>query len=173
MSRKHGNHPDACDICDEVDEAYKSGVADGKRTATVASTAPTDASSAPADELPLLPDPYGTIPVYEDDPEGAQTHEVDGWTMHQMRGYAIDYGNVLIRRFASGHAAIAAQQAAPDARLNGDQCHTILKAMALDADDWAEGLNYEPTEQEISKRCVEFILARAALASLPVPPKEA
>lgn len=27
MSCKHGNHPDACDICDEVDAAYEAGVA--------------------------------------------------------------------------------------------------------------------------------------------------
>lgn len=26
MSCPHGNHPDNCDICDEVEAAYKSGV---------------------------------------------------------------------------------------------------------------------------------------------------
>jgi len=58
-------------------------------------------------------------------------------------------------------AAIAALDK-PVVAMTGDECHKILKAMALDADDWAEGLNYEPTEQEISKRCVEFILAAHA-----------
>jgi len=28
MSCPHGNHPDACDICDEVDAAYESGKKD-------------------------------------------------------------------------------------------------------------------------------------------------
>jgi|GEM_PF-4904854 len=52
-------------------------------------------------ELPVLPAPYGVIPVYDDDEAGTQTHEVDGWTAAQMRGYAIDYGAQL------GRAAIA------------------------------------------------------------------
>lgn len=43
MSCKHGNNPDACDICEEVDAAYKSGVADGSRAApSVASAAKGD-----------------------------------------------------------------------------------------------------------------------------------
>lgn len=36
MSCKHGNHPDACDTCNEIDEAYKSGLADGKQAAIAA-----------------------------------------------------------------------------------------------------------------------------------------
>lgn len=39
MSCKHGNHPDSCDICDEVDAAYKSGIADGALAAPVAGAA--------------------------------------------------------------------------------------------------------------------------------------
>ena len=31
MSCPHGNHPDACDICDEVAAAYNSGVEHTKR----------------------------------------------------------------------------------------------------------------------------------------------
>lgn len=62
-------------------------------------------------ELPPLPSPYGTIPVYADDAEGNQTHEVDGWTADQMRGYAIDYSIEL------GRAALAAQQAAASGAL--------------------------------------------------------
>ena len=31
MSCPHGNHPDACDICDEVADAYNSGVEHTKR----------------------------------------------------------------------------------------------------------------------------------------------
>jgi len=31
MSCPHGNHPDACDICDEVAAAYASGVKHTKR----------------------------------------------------------------------------------------------------------------------------------------------
>jgi hypothetical protein len=31
MSCPHGNHPDACDICDEVQDAYDQGVAHTKR----------------------------------------------------------------------------------------------------------------------------------------------
>lgn len=33
MSCKHGNHEDACDICDEVSEAYDSGYEAGRRAA--------------------------------------------------------------------------------------------------------------------------------------------
>jgi hypothetical protein len=32
MSCPHGNHPDACDICDEVAAAYRSGIEHTKRT---------------------------------------------------------------------------------------------------------------------------------------------
>lgn len=31
MSCPHGNHPDACDICDEIAAAYNSGVEHSKR----------------------------------------------------------------------------------------------------------------------------------------------
>ena len=35
--------------------------------------------------LPVMPDPAGTIPMYVDDAEGTQTHEVDGYTAEQYR----------------------------------------------------------------------------------------
>lgn len=41
-------------------------------------------------ELTDLPDCFGMMPVYADDEEGNQTHEVEGYTADQMRGYALD-----------------------------------------------------------------------------------
>lgn len=41
-------------------------------------------------ELPNLPQPFGSIDIYEDD---ATVRSVDGFTADQMRGYALDYWN--------------------------------------------------------------------------------
>src|SRR5882762_4291697 len=40
MSCKHGNHEDACDICDEVTAAYESGLAARLAAPAVANAAP-------------------------------------------------------------------------------------------------------------------------------------
>jgi hypothetical protein len=68
MSCKHGNHEGACDICDEVDAAYESGLAAGRAAPSVASG---------AQELPPLPPQknLGAPGVY-------------GWTAEQVQSYA-------------------------------------------------------------------------------------
>lgn len=88
MSCKHGNHPDACDICEEVDAAYKSGVAGGSRAA------PSVASAAKGDEVPPLPKAVVTTDMHID----GKGHPA--FTAEQMRDYA------------SAAIAAASQQAA-------------------------------------------------------------
>lgn len=43
-----------------------------------------------ANELPELPEPFGSIDIYEDE---YTQRSIDGFTADQMRGYALDYWN--------------------------------------------------------------------------------
>lgn len=133
MSCKHGNHEDACDICDEISAAYESGLA-----ARLA--APAVANAAKTDELPKLPEPFGHIEV--EDAEGWTKDIIDGWTADQMRGYAIDYGIQL------GRAAIVAQ--APQAALtDGDieRIGRVLPAMQNKSFRFLQGQSMTVPEQ--------------------------
>lgn len=64
--------------------------------------------------------------------------------------------------------AIAAQAKPSVTDLSGQQCHKILQEMAVDAMKWDETYgDREPTEEEISKRAVEFIMNRVLANSAP------
>lgn len=41
--------------------------------------------------------------------------------------------------------------------LTDEQSHELLERMATEADQWAEGLSYEPTREQLSGWCVAFI----------------
>ena len=41
--------------------------------------------------------------------------------------------------------------------LTDEQSHALLERMATEADQWAEGLSYEPTREQLSGWCVAFI----------------
>lgn len=87
-------------------EAFHAGFEIGQQTAA---PQPDSGRDAALGELPPLPDPYGVIAVHADNDEGSQTHEVDGWAADQMRGYALDYGNLLAIRALAAHPANVAQ----------------------------------------------------------------
>ena len=49
-------------------------------------------------------------------------------------------------------------QAAPASQVpDGKACHAILRGMAAHADEWAGGLDHEPSEYEISEVCLQYI----------------
>lgn len=64
MSCKHGNHESACDICDEVDAAYESGLTAGRAAPSVASGAQDERAMFEADTLEVFAAAtFGRFPV--------------------------------------------------------------------------------------------------------------
>lgn len=53
--------------------------------------------------------------------------------------------------------------------LTDGQCHALLEQMAEETDRWGEGLSYEPTKEQVSRFCVEFILRKIAPSIARVP----
>jgi len=83
MSCKHGNHEDACDICDEVSAAYESGLAARLAAPSVANGAA---------ELPALPESWATFVYHVESKswKAVPSGEVgtDAYTKDQMQAYA-------------------------------------------------------------------------------------
>ena len=46
----------------------------------------------------------------------------------------------------------------PRSPLTAKQSHELLVRMFGEADSWGEGLNYEPTAEQVSGWCVEFLV---------------
>lgn len=60
-------------------------------------------------------------------------------------------------------ASAAAPQVVADER-----AHEIMNSMAVHVDDWADGLDYEPSKTEVSGKALHYILSRVAAPVQPV-----
>ena len=64
--------------------------------------------------------------------------------------------NAYSRGYYAGKKA-ATQAQAGAVPLTDAQSHALIERMANEAEQWAEGLSYEPTQEQLSGLCVAFI----------------
>lgn len=83
------------------------------------------------------------------------------WLNHALEE-ALDQANYLQAAMAEIDSAAAPQVIADD------QAHEIMNSMAVHVDDWADGLNYEPSKTEVSGKALRYILSRTAAPVQPV-----
>lgn len=83
------------------------------------------------------------------------------WLNHALEE-ALDQANYLQAAMAEIDSAATPQV------ITDDQAHEIMNSMAVHVDDWADGLNYEPSKTEVSGKALRYILSRTAAPVQPV-----